>query len=494
MKNLIHLSAIILCFLLAVTSCNNKETKGMEGDTVSLSDEEIIEIATRAYIYGYPLVLMDLTQKVVTNVEAPGIRQSSAPINQMGHFRTFPDHSLTDVVKPNVDTYYSTVFFDLSKEAFVLSTPKTERYYLLPMLDAYTNVFESPGTRTTGTEAQDFLISGPFWEGKCPEGMTHIKAPTSLVWLLGRTQVNSKEDGATVVRAIQDGYQVVPLEFFGKAYTAPKGIVKEEYDGLVPVKAIKAMPIETFFNEMTSLMVKNPPLEWDEMIINDLAKIGIKAGKPFSLQDFSPSVREKLEAIPDVIDENFKKTITSQDPRNLINGWGKTYQNPKMGNYGTEYDFRALVAYVGLGANLPLDAVYPNTTLDSEGQLLNSDSMYVLHFEKNELPPVKAFWSLTLYNDQNFLAKNPINRFALGDRDDLTYNEDGSLDIYIQRENPGKAKYANWLPAPQEGNFELTLRLYWPKNEVLNGTWLPAPVRKLPWGLKSRHQNENRKP
>ncbi|MFT4859924.1 MAG: hypothetical protein ACI9UV_000056 [Algoriphagus sp.] len=479
MKKLSSTSSLLLGLLLVITSCSSAKKIKAENNISGLSDKEIIDIAIKAYVYGYPLILMDLTRKVSTNVEAPGIKKSSAPINQFGHYHEFPDHKLTDVVKPNVDTYYSTVFFDLSKEAFVLSVPATERYYLLPMLDAYTNVFASLGTRTTGTASQDFLITEPFWEGEVPEGMTHIKSPTSLIWLLGRTQVNSKEDGATVVRAIQDGYKLVPLNYFGQEYTAPKGVVNEDYKSIVPVKDIKAMSISTFFSELAALMVNNAPLEGDDAIINDMAKIGIVAGKPFSMDGLRSVLKAKLGAIPNAVDKNFRSIVASQDPSTLINGWGKAYQMPNVGNYGTDYNFRALVAYVGLGANLPQDAVYPNTALDAKGDLFDSESKYVVHFEKDQIPPTKAFWSLTIYNDQNFLSENSINRFALGDRDDLTYNADGSLDIYVQRENPGKAKYSNWLPAPAKGNFELTLRLYWPKEEVFNKTWVPVPVQKV---------------
>jgi len=479
MRKLTIVLSLLLGSLLVLASCKNEKKDDAANAVMGITDEEVVAIATKAYVYGYPLILMDLTRKVSTNVEAPGIKQSSAPINQFGHYREFPDHTLTDVVKPNVDTYYSTVFFDLGEDAFVLSVPATERYYLLPMLDAYTNVFASPGTRTTGTGAQEFLITGPFWKGEVPEGLTQIKAPTNLVWLLGRTQVNSKEDGATVVRAIQDGYKVVPLKYFGKEYTPPKGVVTEAYKSIVPVKEIEAMPINTFFNEMASLLVENPPLAGDEAIIAEMAKIGIAPGKPFSMDGFSDELKAKLEAIPTAVDRNFKNLVASKDPSALINGWGKFYQDEKMGNYGTDYNFRALVAYVGLGANLRHDAVYPNTALDSDGNLLDADSKYVVHFEKDQIPAANAFWSLTLYNDQNFLAENPINRFALGDRDKLKYNADGSLDIYVQRENPGKAKYSNWLPAPAKGNFELTLRMYWPKEEVLNNTWIPVPVQKV---------------
>lgn len=472
-------SSLILGLLFVITSCNNANKNNPEQEVAQLSDEEIMSIASKAYIYGYPTILLDLTKKVGTNVEAPGIEKSYAPINQFGHFREFPDHNFTGVVKPNVDTYYSIVWFDLSKEAFVLGVPETDRYYLLPMLDAYSNVFSVPGTRTTGTEAQEFLVTGPFWEGKVPEGMTLIQSPTSLVWLLGRTQVNSKEDGATVVKEIQDGFTLVPLSSYGKDYIQPKGKVVEAYKSIVPVKDIDAMPIATYFNELAHLMVNNPPLKEDEGIVKEMAKIGIVAGQPFSMDNFSEEVQAKLMSIPATTDQTFKSIVASQDPSTLVNGWGKAYQTPIFGDYGTDYNFRALIAYVGLGANLRKDAVYPNTTLDGEGNLLDAQNKYVLHFEKEQLPPVDAFWSLTMYNDKNFLAENPINRYALGDRDELSYNEDGSLDVYVQRESPGEAKESNWLPTPETGNFELTLRLYLPKKEVLNGTWLPVPVQKV---------------
>lgn len=260
MKRLIAPVILLLGFFLAFISCREGQSEKSESAMSALSDEEIVDIATRAYVYGYPLVLMDLTRKVSTNVETPGLDKNKAPINQLGHYREFPDHLLTEVVKPNVDTYYSNAWFDLSKGAFVLSVPETERYYLLPMLDAYTNVFVSPGTRTTGTKAQDFLITGPFWEGEVPEGLQHIKAPTNMVWLLGRIQVNSKKDGETVVRAIQDDLELVPLEYFGKDYTPPRGVVTEAHDRIVPVKDIEAMPIDSFFSELAALLVKTPRL------------------------------------------------------------------------------------------------------------------------------------------------------------------------------------------------------------------------------------------
>lgn len=463
---------LITGMFMIFISCANQHQQAVK------SDEDIMAIASKAYIYGYPLVLMDLTQKLSTNVEAPNAF-ANAPINQFGHFRQFPDDKFTGVVKPNVDTYYSTAWLDLKQDALVLTVPATKRYYLLPMLDAYSNVFSVPGTKATGTDAHTFLITGPFWNGEIPEGMIRIQSPTNLVWILGRTQVNNPEDGATVVKKIQEGYKLVPLKMFGKDYTPPKGTVSEAYRKIVPVKDIETMSISDYFTTMTQLMADNPPPPADSAIIREMASIGIVAGEKFNTDGFSKELMAKMATIPQQVEVTFKNSITSKDPNQLINGWNKTYNLKGMGNYGTDYSFRALVGYLGLGANLREDAVYPNTALDSDGNLLDAAHKYVIHFNKNEVPPVNAFWSITVYDNRNFLAANPINRFALGDRDKLKYNPDGSLDIYIQKENPGAKKFSNWLPAPQEGNFELTMRLYWPKEEVLNGTWKPAPVQKV---------------
>lgn len=462
--------SLLIGLLMMITSCTSQKQ--------SKSDDEILEIATKAYIYGYPLVLMDLTKKVSTNIEVPN-DIGYAPINQVANYREFPDDKFTAIVKANVDTYYSTAWLDLKQEPIVLTVPATERYYLLPMLDAYTNVFSVPGTRTTGKEANNFLIAGPLWEGETPEGMTLIQAPTNLVWILGRTQVNSPEDGATVVKEIQDGFKLVPLKEFGKEYIAPKGIVSEENKKIVPVKDIEAMNITEFFTLMTDLMVDNPALFADSIIVKEMASIGIVPGENFKTDAFNKELISKLNEIPKKVDDSFKQQVTSKDPNQLVNGWSTMYKLETMGNYGDDYHFRALIAYVGLGANLRKDAVYPNTALDGDGNLLDAANKYIIHFEKNEIPPVNAFWSLTMYDNRNLLAANPINRFALGDRDKIKYNNDGSLDIYIQTENPGKEKESNWLPAPKEGNFELTLRLYWPKEEVLNGEWNPTPVKKV---------------
>lgn len=465
------LSVIMLAFIFVVSSCSSPKT------SQKMSDDEIVDIATKAYVFGYPLVIMDFTKKVGTNV--PMVVKSAAPVNQIGHAKQFPDDKFTDIVKPNVDTYYSMAWLNLKEEPMVLSVPATERYYLLPILDAYTNIFASPGTRTTGSGAHTFLITGPKWDGEVPEGMELIQSPTAMAWILGRIQVNSPEDGATVVKNIQKDITLTPMSEFGNSnYVASKGTVVDAYNSIIPVKNTAELSTKDFFTKMAHLMVENPPFEADSTIVKAMASIGIVPGTEFGVTGFSPELQTRLDSIPQKVMASMKGKMVGSD--NKINGWStSTMTNPALADFGTDYGFRALIAYFGLGANLQKDAVYPNAVNDSEGNVFSSDNKYMIHFNKEEIPPVDAFWSLTMYNNKNFLAANPINRYAIGDRNDIKFNEDGSLDIYIQRERPEKDKESNWLPTPQDGTFQLTMRLYWPQNEVLSGEWNPAPVLKI---------------
>ena len=460
----------LLFVVLFCTACGNSGQK-------EISDDKVIEIATKAYVFGYPMILMDYTKKISCNVEKPA--SVYAPVNQLGHFREFPDDKFTAVVKPNVDTYYSNAWYDLKEEPVVLTVPATDRYYLLPLYDAYSNVFFVPGPRTTGTDAHAFLLTGPFWKGKVPEGMTQIKSSTNTVWMIGRTQVNSAEDGATVVAAFQNGMKIDLLSKYGKEYEAPLGKVSEDYKKIVPVEDTRALTIEEYINKLAQLMVNNPPSKEDAPLIKEMESIGIIAGKEFSTKDMSPELMEKLNTIPEQAHQNWIDKSTGKKDAGVpvVNNW--MFARDVMGFYGTNYEQRAFIAFIGLGANLVADAVYPSTSRDSEGNPIDGKSKYVLHFDKDETPPVDAFWSLTAYNHEDFLIANLINRFALGDRDNLTFNKDGSLDIYIQNSDPGGDKTSNWLPSTQEGLTNLTLRLYWPKESALDGTWIVPAVVKV---------------
>lgn len=471
-KNLLFIFAFLGLFSCQSDRVTLQTPSGQE----EIDSDELLKVVGEAYIYGYPLVLMDLTKRVTTNIEKPHPVRPLAPINQLGHFRKFPDHTLTAVVKPNVDTYYSIAWLDLGGEPQVLSMPATERYYLLQMLDAYSNVFASPGTRTTGTDAQTMMIVGPNWKGETPEGFGLIQAPTEMVWVLGRIQVENPKDGATVVRAIQDSMSLVPLSAYDiKDYTPPIGKVLPENKDIIPVKTIRELDVNTYFNRMAELMVHNPPATADSAIVKKMAKIGLVAGQPFAMNLDDFVLNAKLKALPNFIHKKMEERRAHPDTSLLTNGWMLVREG--IGTYGTDYMRRAYIDFIALGACIPEDAVYPNCTLDENNNPLDAQNNYQIHFEANQIPPARAFWSLTAYNADEFLIENELNRFALGDRDDLTYNQDGSLDLFIQSESPSKERIPNWLPIPKNGTFSLTLRVYWPEETVLNGDWEIPAVR-----------------
>ena len=462
--------------LILLTTCQSETTtiQTKEGQ-VEINSVELLQTIGEAYVFGYPLVLMDLTKRVSTNIEQPHPTRARAPINQLGHYRNFPDHTMKAVVKPNVDTYYTIAWFDLEAEPQVLFMPATDRYYLLPFYDAYSNVFATPGTRTTGTGAHTFLITGPNWKGDTPNGMQLLQAPTNMVWMIGRIQVNSTEDGATTVKAIQDGMKLIPLSAYGQEdYTPPIVERNPEQQDVIPVKTVREIDISTYLNRVAQLLVTNPPKAADSLMLKKMAKIGLVPGQPFELSTDNLIVKTKLGALPEFIHKRMETRRANPDPNILSNGW--TLIKEGIGEYGTDYSRRAYIDFVGLGANLPEDSAYPSSIFDINGDPLEASKPYQLHFEAGQLPPVNAFWSITAYNADDFLVENKWNRFALGDRDDLKYNKDGSLDVYSQTNPPKEEYFSNWLPIPKEGKFTLTLRLYWPKEEVRNGGWKPPHV------------------
>jgi hypothetical protein len=445
----------------------------LAGTAHALSDEEATAIGTEAYIYGYPLVTMEMTRRVTTNtVEPEGTR---APMGQLVRMRTYPDASFTAVTAPNADTLYSPAWLDLKKEPYILSLPDADgRYLLMPMLSGWTNVFAVPGTRTTGSQAQVYAITGPNWKGTLPEGVKELKSPTNLVWLLGRTYCTGTPEDYKAVHALMDKYELVPLSAYGKPYMPPKGKVDPAIDMKTPVRdQVNKMDAMAYFTLLASLMKDNPPAEADAPLVKKLAQIGLVPGQDFDASKLPPAATKAIPAAAQQkIMEHFQKGGTN------ARGWVFT---TKAGTYGTDYLQRAFITAIGLGANRPQDAVYPTSKEDADGQPYSGVNKYVLRFPKGQTPPVDAFWSLTMYNGDFFFVNNPLNKYTVSPRNDLKYNDDGSLDIYIQQDSPGKEQEANWLPAPQ-GKFILMMRLYWPKESdpsIIDGTWQPPGVQKV---------------
>lgn len=430
------------------------------------------EIGVEAYIYAYPLVMMEITRRVSTNVEA--VKGMHAPMNQFVHLRAYPDHNFREVVRPNADTLYSILWFDVSKEPLILSIAGTGgRYFMLPILDMWTDVIASPGSRTSGTDAANYLIVGPNWQGAPPKDVEVIRSTTNIGWIIGRTQTNGAADYAHVHK-IQDGYKVTPLSQWGKPTGIPEKVpVNSTWDMKTPPPVqVANMSAETYFELFADLMTNNPPHELDWNIVKLLEQINIVPGKQFS---FSALPSDKQNALEQAM-VDAQKLILKKKTGDFVDGWGVSRE--LMGNYGTSYLQRAYIALIGLGANVPEDAVYPMTAVDSDGKPYNGSNTYVMHFSKGQLPPVNGFWSLSMYDHDMYFVDNPIRRYAIGDRDKLQINDDGSLDIYIQHKSPGKDKESNWLPAPG-GDFDLVLRAYWPMLSVLTADWNPPPVKRL---------------
>ncbi len=456
------------CLLVAFAAMLSPPRGGAAQAVETSRDDELRAIADEAYLYTYPLVLLDVTALAVTNVAAP--TGHSAPMNQFARLDVLPDAHFKTVVLPNVDTLYTSAFLDLAKEPIVLHVPDThDRYYLMPMLDAYTNVFASPGKRTTGTQAHDFAIVGPGWRGRLPPNVTRLDAPTSRVWVLGRTQINGKSD-LPAVTALTKLYTLTPLSSFGRSYKPPRnGAVDARLDMKTPPpEIVAALDDKAFFERAAVVLAAQPPPTRDRAALARFEKIGLGPGH------FAPSPAA-LHAIDGA------GTRGTERMRSQLAALGRNADGWRMatnlGEYGTRYLVRATVARAALGANLPGDAVYPSAQLDADRAPLNGGNRYVLHFAKGQEPPVNAFWSLTMYGSDGYLVANPIDRFAIGDRDKLVRNADGSLDIWIQHDAPTGATAANWLPAP-DGPFQLLLRMYWPKAPILDGKWSPPPIKK----------------
>jgi hypothetical protein len=449
----------------------------------ALSEQDAHAIGVDAYLYFYPLMTMDLTRKQFTNIE-PGKEFGKGPMNTFTSVPEYPPANSKVVVRPNFDTLYSLAWLDLTKEPMIVSVPDTGgRYYLLPMLDMWTDVFASPGWRTTGTQAGNFLVAPLGWrpdlrdrfieEFKLPKDIQRLDAPTPYVWIIGRTKTDGPPD-YEAVHKIQAGYKVTALTEWGKAPKPVEGKIDPSVDMKTPPKIqVDTMPAGKYFAYAAELLKLHPPHLTDEPMIAQMKRIGLEPGKSFDFDKLDPTVKKALESVPEDAQQLMKWKLPTL--ARVVNGW--SMNTDTMGVYGNYYLKRAIVTQQGLGANLPEDAIYPLNLADETGKPLDGANKYTLHFNKGATPPVDAFWSITLYDAEGFQVGNSLNRFAVSSWMPFKYNPDGSLDLYFQNDSPGAGKEANWLPAPK-GAFNLTMRLYAPKSEALNGKWNPPPVTK----------------
>ena len=472
--------SVVLALALGIAACGKNEppkdaAKDKASAEAAAREKEALDTAVEAYIYAYPLMTMEFTRRASTNVAAPV--GTKAPTGQFAKLREYPDASFKTVTAPNADTLYTVVWLDVSKEPWVVSIPDLKgRYALFPMLSGWTDVFQVPGKRTTGTGAQKYAITGPGWTGTLPAGVTEYKSPTGMVWLLGRIYCTGTPEDYKAVHALQDQMAAVPLSSYGKAYKPEPGNVEASLESKKSVRdQVHELDGNGYFKLFAELLKTNPPAAEDGPMVAKLAKIGIVPGQDFDASKLDAAVAKGIASAPKPAQEkimgHFKQAGT------LENGWIFT---TKAGVYGTDYLQRAFVTAIGLGANRPQDAIYPTSETDADGKSYSGANKYVVHFNKGEMPPVDGFWSLTMYNGEYFFVDNPLNRYNVSSRSKFKTNADGSVDVYIQNESPGKDKEANWLPAPKD-KFILMMRLYWPKEKapsIIDGSWKIPPVKQ----------------
>lgn len=437
---------------------------------MSTLSDDLETLSAEAYVYLYPLVTMEISRRQQTSPQAD--RPAFGSANRFHHLREFPSADFRAVVRPNFDTLYSSAWLDLRNGPVIIDVPDSDdRYYMLPMLDMWTDVFASPGKRTTGTGPQRIVVVPPGHAGGLPDEVAGsatsvVEAPTNQVWVIGRTQTNGASDYASV-NAFQDGLTVTALG------DTPPTTGPDVNPDVEPLRVVAAMSAVEFFTTAAQILKVNPPHRTDFSVLSRIARVGIVPGEDFEPGRFGPDEQAQIE-------QGAKTALTAiSDLSTLgdkVNGWDVVTES--IGVYGNEYLQRSRVTLVGLGANPANDAVYPLLVADADGEPLTGDQEYVLHFGPDELPPVDAFWSVTMYDDEGYQVANEIDRFAVGDRDPLRYNDDGSLDLWLQHANPGPDRTDNWLPAPAGGPLGVTLRLYAPKPAVLDGSWSPPPVRK----------------
>jgi hypothetical protein len=428
---------------------------------------ELKQLAAEVFVFAYPLVLMDVTREVDS---------ASTPPDAFRHQRALPD---VNSISPNADLLSSQAWLDLSKGPVLLSVPDTRgRYTLFELFDAWTNVAGSLGKRTTGTSKGEFAIVGPHWKGQLPSGVSEVQSPTDLAWLVGRVQTTGGADRDVASRN-QSDFKLSRLP--GQAKPAKKaGGVPAAGSASADARAtprdlVANLDAAAFFSRFALLLPGNPPAKDDAAMVAKMKKLGLEAGRPFdtgkldalSMKSVDEGMRSALDAI-----RTASQRSTGGDIRN---GWRF---DTALGRWGTDYGKRAVAAYNGLGLDAPEDAIILSTYLDAGGRKLDGANRYVLHFENGKAPPTDGFWSLSVYDDQKRVGANAQNRYSVGSAGRLKTNADGSLDIVIQAADPGPDMAANWLPVPK-GNFNLVLRIFWPKQPVIDGKWVAPGVRQV---------------
>ena len=464
-RTLMWLIACVASTALLMTSCGKVREDVKEGEGLVLGME--------TYVYGFPLVVMDLTRQVMTATPTAG--ELAAPINQFQRLRTIVPWNFNNVVRISTNSLWSTSFLDLEKEPLILSIPDTKgRPIAMRVMNMWTDVFGTAGSRTPEMNAGDYLITGPGWKGSAPANIKKVfSSSTRYAWVLIEQSIAGPADFAPV-HLLQDQLKVTPLSAWGKPYAPPAVVPVDANVDLTatPYDQVRLMTGEMFFKHLATLLKDNPPYAADTAMLEKLKRIGVQPGKEFNPGAINPGLRKGINDAPARV---WLKFATGPYGMKSVNGWINMLNIAK---YGSDYQTRAYVAYMGLGAGLAADIVYPTAFVDSNGEALDGTYRYVMHFDKSELPASRnGVWSISAYRE-NFYVHNSIDRYGLLP-DMPKSNPDGSLDVYLQATSPGPDKESNWLPIPPSGTFNLTIRIYDPKKEALDPAYKIPPVRKV---------------
>jgi len=471
--------AIVVASLMLLVGCSTKKDEEAATSTpppapATVTPEQTRAIAKEAYIYGFPMVdNYRVMYSYFVNKEDPEYKGGWNEIHNSAQVYTPADKAIQT---PNSDTPYSAVGADLRAEPLVLTVPPIEqdRYYSLQFIDLYTYNIAYVGSRTTGNGGGKYLLVGPNWQGEKPEGINEvIRSDTDLAMVLYRTQLFGPSD-IDQVKKIQAGYQVAPLSVF---LNQPSPAPAPPIDFVPPLTRDQQKTSPQFFEILNFLLGFAPTPPSEQELRARFATIGIGPDGSFDADKMTPETRSAIEGgMADAWAEfdTFKKDKldTGQVTSGDITGNRETI--------GTNYLYRMAAAVVGIYGNSKDEAIYVGAFNDSTGAPLTGANNYTYRFAKDQLPPVNAFWSLTMYElPQSLLVENPMKRYLINSPmlPSLVPDADGGYTIYIQNSSPGIEKEANWLPAPQ-GPFQMVLRLYWPKPDALNGTWKPPqPVK-----------------
>jgi hypothetical protein len=428
-----------------------------------LSAAEAQALAKEAYIYAYAPVYMERQRRNMVSVDADR-GDGSAPENSFGNVRALGSPALKTIVMPNNDTLYSSAWIDLSKGPFLLGVPPMgDRYFTFQMMDAFSNTFDYVGTRATGAQGGKFLLAAPGWKGEKPAGVDKVfVGPTNRIWIAARFGVRGEADVVGAHKA-QDSIRLTDLDGKPVAGVNP---------GFKPLAAPETWSTEQFFTVFGDLLKDTPTPPAAQPLVARLSAIGLSPKTGFTPASLS---KETLAAIDAGAKEGFA-AIQAAKLGDSVNGWDFSMKN---GRFGEDYLVRSAIAFRSLAGNAPEEAIYFNADKDISGQPLDGANRYTMRFEKGQLPPVDGFWSLTMYDGKTFfMVENPKKRYSIGSQTPgLTFAPDGSLTLYIQHENPGPGKEANWLPAPA-GAFDVHLRTYVPQKPLLDGSYKLPPLKR----------------